>query len=65
MSKLDELIANAEEIEIVSGEGTEGTVEEYTGKLTARAIKMKLTKERCNGDRWAFVKIDGERIDLE
>ena len=41
-------------IRIVSGEGTgEGIVEPYTGKRTIRAIKTKLTKERCNGDRWA------------
>lgn len=25
----------------------------YEGKRTARAIKRRLTQERCNGDRWA------------
>lgn len=47
-------------IEIVSGEGAgEGTRETYTGKRTARAINARLRKERCNGDRWAFVLLDG------
>lgn len=41
------------EIRIVYGEGDVGTVERYTGKRTLRAIKMRLTKERCSGDRWA------------
>lgn len=38
---------------IVSGEGESGTREEYTGKRTARAIRARLTRERCGGDRWA------------
>ena len=42
---------------IVSGEGENGTVEMYTGKLTARAIKTRLTKERCGGDRWARLDV--------
>lgn len=41
------------QIRIVSGEGNEGVVENYFGKLTQRAIKSRLTKEKCNGDRWA------------
>lgn len=40
-------------ITIFSGEGERGTRELYTGKHTDRALKMRLTKERCNGDRWA------------
>lgn len=48
-------------IEIVSGEGTEGTRETYAGKRTARAINARLRKERCNGDRWAFALLDGFR----
>ena len=49
---IEQLIAGT--IRIVSGEGTgEGIVEPYTGKRTIRAIKMRLTKERCGGDRWA------------
>jgi hypothetical protein len=64
-TRLEEYIKNAEEIEIVSGEGENGTVEDYEGKRTIRAIKMRLTKERCEGDRWAYVRVDGERIDLD
>ena len=41
------------EIRIVSGEGVLGASEPYTGKRTMRAIKMRLTRERCGGDRWA------------
>jgi len=48
-------------IVIVSGEGEIGgvfssilrTVELYVGKKTERAVKSRLTRERCNGDRWA------------
>jgi hypothetical protein len=51
-------------IEIINGEGTgEGTVEEYTGVQTARAIRARLTRERCGGDRWAFARIDGQRAE--
>ena len=51
----DYLAAPADEhpIHIVSGEGDYGTVEVYDGKRTDRAIKMRLTRERCHGDRWA------------
>ena len=37
---------------ILSGEGL-GTLELFTGKKSQRAIKGRLTKERCNGQRWA------------
>jgi hypothetical protein len=40
-------------IAIISGEGEIGTVSRYTGKDSDIAIKSKLTRERCNGDRWA------------
>lgn len=41
---------------LVSGEGHgEGTVEIYDGNHSQRAIKARLRKERCNGDRWAKV----------
>jgi|688.fasta_scaffold1925718_2 hypothetical protein len=52
MIKIDELIATAP-LYIVSGEGDLGTTELYTGKRTVRAIKARLTRERCGGDRWA------------
>lgn len=38
---------------IISGEGEQGTVKRHSGRDTQRAIKAKLTCERCNGDRWA------------
>ena len=53
MTTLNQMI-KTNNITIVSGEGIgEGIVEPYTGKRTMRAIKMRLTKERCGGDRWA------------
>jgi len=61
--KMDEIIKNAEEIEIVSGEGEQGTIKDYEGKRTERAICMALAKEECHGDRWAFARIDGVRYD--
>jgi len=55
-------------IEIVSGECEQGTAETYTGKVTARAIKARLTREThtpgaagYNG-RWAYVIINGQRF---
>lgn len=41
------------EIRIVSGEGAIGNTETYNGKRTVRALKSRLTRECCNGDRWA------------
>lgn len=38
---------------IQSGEGENGSFEIYTGKRTERAIQLRLTRERCHGDRWA------------
>jgi hypothetical protein len=61
--KMNEIIKNAEEIEIVSGEGTEGTCEDYEGILSERAICQLLKEEECSGDRWAFARIDGVRYD--
>ena len=57
------MLDDATTIEIVSGEGENGTVEEYTGARTAGAISARLKIERCGGDRWAFAKLDGERYD--
>ena len=48
-----EILDSANEIRIVSGEGAIGRSEAYTGKRTIRALKSRLTRERCNGDRWA------------
>jgi hypothetical protein len=41
------------DIIILSGEGDEGRLVRYTGKRTERALKARLTRERCHGDRWA------------
>jgi hypothetical protein len=65
---LEKLIADSRcRIFIVSGEGTYGTTEKYRGKRTLRAINMRLKKERCCGDRFAYAKIysapyDGGKI---
>ena len=50
---------------ITSGEGEIGTEEDYTGKLSLRAMRARLTKEQAGGDRWAFFLLDGERVDLD
>ncbi len=51
---LVELIEDeSNDIKILSGEGDYGNFEVYTGKRRPRAIKMRLTRERCGGDRWA------------
>ena len=52
-------------IMIVSGEDERGTLEIYDGKLTIRALKQRLTRERSHGDRWAFCEFDGERCEPE
>lgn len=52
MASIKDLIETAA-IRIVSGEGSQGKAELYTGKRTERAIKARLEKERCGGDRWA------------
>lgn len=55
----DELENGCCEVKIVSGEGTgKGTVEIFDGKRTLRALDMRLKKERCGGDRWAYALLD-------
>lgn len=56
MTTITKLI-ETNKIRIVSGEGEVGTSEIYNGKRAIRAIKMRLTKERCGGDRWANAKV--------
>jgi len=52
------------QIKIISGEGTgPGNEEIYTGKRTQRAIKSRLTRERCGGDRWAYFVIHSHDLD--
>ena len=49
------MIITNKDIIILSGEGENWSNEYlFTGRKTARAIKMKLKKERCGGDRWAY-----------
>lgn len=49
---------------ITSGEGSgEGTTE--TVRMTEIGLKLRLTKERCGGDRWAFARdTDGDRLEF-
>jgi len=56
MTTLQKTIEQAREIRIVSGEGEVGTVERYTGKRTLRAVKARLTRERCGGQRFAHAE---------
>ena len=61
---VERLIRQAKRIEIVSGDGDgAGVAEIFEGKRTLRALRMRLTMERCQGDRWARVEIDGQRLD--
>ncbi|WP_419639280.1 hypothetical protein [Thiolapillus sp.] len=54
---------------IISGEGTgPGAIEPHTGAPTLRAIRARLTRERCGGDRWAHAiayVADGEGVNVE
>lgn len=44
---------------IASGEGDgPGHRERYDGALTVRALKGRLTRERCGGDRWAHCLVE-------
>ncbi len=43
---------------IFSGEGDEGTWERYEGARTLKAIRSRLSRERCHGDRWASAWIE-------
>ena len=56
MILLDREYKNAE-IDIVSGEGVIGTREKFRGRKTKRAIKQRIKKETCQGDRWARAEI--------
>ena len=61
----DQDLTKAKKIEVISGEGTgSGTTEGYKGKKTVRALKSLAKKESSGGDRWVFVKVDGDRYDF-
>jgi len=50
---IESLIKKAERVLIFSGEGERGIWEVFTGRRTIKAIKARLSRERCGGDRWA------------
>ena len=54
---IKEILDSALTISIVSGEGAIGDREEYTGLRSIRALKARLTRERCHGDRWARAEV--------
>lgn len=57
MTNLTKLI-ETNTVTIIAGEGVGGgTAKTFNGARTLRAIKMRLKKERCNGDRWAFAHV--------
>ena len=62
---VERLLANSKSIEIVSCEGDgPGTSEVYQGKRPSiRSLRARLNRERCGGDRWARVEIDGQQCD--
>lgn len=61
-SVIDYASENDIKLEIVSGEGENGNVEEYDGKPSSAAIMRRLSRERCGGDRWALIQAeDGYR----
>ena len=54
--QIEEIIkAGDGDLLIVSGEGEHGTEEDYDGEQTVAAIRERLTREMCGGDRWARV----------
>lgn len=52
-----EQLIKTNRIVIVSGEGEQGSVEDYEGARTLSAIKRALRKERRGGDRWARAQV--------
>ena len=56
---IEQIAQGGEDLYIVSGEGEQGTREEYEGKRTVAAIRKRLKEERCGGDRWAYIT-DGQ-----
>ncbi|MDY0013903.1 MAG: hypothetical protein RBS40_13540 [Rhodocyclaceae bacterium] len=56
---IEQIITGDEDLSIISGEGEQGTREDYDGPRTVAAIRKALKKERCGGDRWAYIT-DGQ-----
>lgn len=63
-SQEDEMNLDTGDMVIFSGEGDIGTFERYYGARTAKAIRSKLSRERCGGDRWASAWIETGSDDL-
>ncbi|MDY0228459.1 MAG: hypothetical protein RBR38_16725 [Desulfomicrobium apsheronum] len=52
---VEQIVSGDKDLYIVSGEGEQGTREDYDGPRTVAAVRKVLKKERCNGDRWAYI----------
>lgn len=63
MQERERLIAAGWPVQIVSGEGEYGTPEQYHGNGAISSIRARLTRERCNGDRWARAVMYSHRGD--
>ncbi|WP_419585782.1 hypothetical protein [Thiolapillus sp.] len=64
----NEMKNELDRVVIISGEGEVGIIEPHTGRPTKRAVRARLTRERCCGDRWAkaIAYVDGtEGFDVE
>lgn len=55
------MIEEADRILIFSGEGEHGTWEVFHGVRTVRALKYRLARERCGGDRWASAWVSEQK----
>ena len=56
---IEQIIKGENELYIITGEGELGMHEYYKGKRTVSAVRKALNKERCGGDRWAYIT-DGQ-----
>jgi hypothetical protein len=62
LARIAREVNGTHQIVIISGEGSgEGTRELYTDTVTRSALNARLRKERCGGDRWARIEVDGQR----
>lgn len=52
---IEQIVGGNNDLYILSGEGEQGTREHYVGPRTVAAIRKRLNKERCDGDRWAYI----------
>jgi hypothetical protein len=62
MTRIIDLI-KTNPLRIVSGEGEVGSVEDYAGARTLRALKLRLARERAGGDRWARAEVYSHQVD--